>query len=190
MFAPQTITTGCLMWHLVNGTSHTVCGITVHKPCLLLIVQRTAIVDSCCKHCSIIPYPPMPNLNKKKKKVPVRPTKTNNQSITRNLENRDKDSKLPVEEDAGIHSKSFTDGTHGALRRACSALQAPQFSFHAKPWLRSRKKIQRAAPPKACPKTQAREGVDTTSSHYCSSMKWEWHKITYMYELMSKTWNK
>lgn len=36
--------------------------------------------------------------------------KQTNKQSQNNLENRDKDSKLPVEEDAGIHSKSFTDG--------------------------------------------------------------------------------
>lgn len=63
-------------------------------------------------HCGISPSPQMPKGEKNNCSHPPLPSKIK-QSITRNLENRDKDSKLPVEEDAGIHSTSFADGRTG-----------------------------------------------------------------------------
>lgn len=89
-------------------------------------------------HCTIIPQTLhaqilRKSIIKRKKPNSVPPSQ---ETITRILENRDKDSKLPVEEDAGIHSNQHH--TMEVLHHVSSALKGSWFSSHAKPWLRSR----------------------------------------------------
>ncbi len=92
----------------------------------------------------------MPNL-KENKTVPVPPSEANKQPQN-NLENRDTDSKLPVEEDAGIHSKIIH---WWKLSTTCFLLCRPPSSVPMQSHGLDRGKIQRAAPPKASPETQA-----------------------------------
>lgn len=85
-----------------------------------IVTIFTAVLSPILK-CLVLIKTTKTEKEKKKKRISPPPKK---QTITRNLENRDKDSKLPVEEDAGIHSKSFTDGRTG-LPIACFLLCRP-----------------------------------------------------------------
>lgn len=77
--------------------------------------------------------------------VPFPSPETHNHKESRKY--RDKDSKLPVEEDAGIHSKnhSLMDALHHVF--FCSVGLPVQFPCKAMAWI-EKKKIHRAATPK------------------------------------------
>lgn len=130
----------------LEGLKHVCISSTVHT-CAQTRLLLTALtrMDPCTKLrevclitifialLSLLSLKHYKKINKKRKNNSVPPSQ---ETITRILENRDKDSKLPVEEDAGIHSNQRH--TMEVLHHVSSALKGSWFSSHAKPWLRSR----------------------------------------------------
>lgn len=151
MFAFQTITTDWhnvassewnfiyLMWRYSTSTTPSINSSTdsyhgsLPRSYIVTRSERSvyAITIFIAVSPPILKCPILRKTTTKKKTVPVPvPPPENKQTFTRNLENRDKDSKLPVEEDAGIHSKSFTDG-RSPPRVFCSVGLPVQFPCKA-----------------------------------------------------------
>lgn len=180
----------------VAGTSYTVCAATVHIPCHLWVDLLSCFPATKWHNYKIwevcytitmftVALPPIRKcLNirtKKKKTVPTHPSKNKkNKQSQKNLENRDKDSKLPVEEDAGIHSTSFSDGRTG-LPTLCFLLCRPLSSVSMQSHgLDQGKKynVQHLPELLSRPRLEGGGSQHDPPPPICSSMKWEWHKIT------------
>lgn len=157
MWHPVTVT--YCMWHYSTSTMPSINSSSIMDSCHKVTRSERSVYANSTFTAILSPNSQMPNLeknnnNNNNKKVPVPPLKTNKQS-REIYKIETKIQSCLWRKMLAFIQKSFTDGSSPPRFLLCR----PPISVPMQSHGLDQGKIQRAAPPKACPKTQARGGV-------------------------------